>query len=398
MIPVRKTLALGLLGASLLSATAVQAQVTTPPANAQSPALTGLWLTTDFPEITEAIGDKIAINLHLENLNLPPQALRLDVKDLPAGWTWDFSGSGSTVGGAMVRPDQTVDLKLDLTPPKDAKTGTYAFHIEGRSDTQTYSLPMTLTLAAAAEAKVTLEPKLPALRGTPKSTFDFQISATNDSKEDQVFNLLAQLPPGFQASFKELYGSNELTSIPIKAGEKKDFKVTVTPPDGVAAGQYPAKVAVASPVANAQTDLMLDITGQPSLSLSGPDGRLSGEATAGKERSFTFTLANTGTAPATKVKLSTTPPSEWKVTFNPETIPELKPGDKVDVAVNMTPSDKAITGDYMVTVRANGDGASDSAAFRVTVTTSTVWGIAGLGIIGASLAVFAGAVTRYGRR
>ncbi len=98
------------------------------------------------------------------------------------------------------------------------------------------------------------------------------------------------------------------------------------------------------------------------------------------------------------MKLSTTPPNEWKVTFNPETIPEIKPGDKLEVAVNMTPSDKAIAGDYMVNVRANGEGASDTAAFRVTVTTSTVWGIAGLGIIGASLAVFAGAVTRYGRR
>ncbi len=206
------------------------------------------------------------------------------------------------------------------------------------------------------------------------------------------------MPPGFQATFKELYGSNELTSIPIKAGEKKDLKVTVTPPDGVAAGQYPVKVAVASPTVNAQTDLLLDITGQPQLSLSGPDGRLSGEATAGKERSFTFSLTNTGTAPASEVKLSTTPPNEWKVTFNPETIPEIKPGDKLEVAVNMTPSDKAIAGDYMVNVRANGEGASDTAAFRVTVTTSTVWGIAGLGIIGASLAVFAGAVTRYGRR
>jgi uncharacterized membrane protein len=213
-----------------------------------------------------------------------------------------------------------------------------------------------------------------------------------------VFNLLAQTPAGFQASFKEQYGSNELTSIPIKAGEKKDLKVTVTPPDGVAAGQYPVKVAVASPTVSAQTDLVLDITGQPSLSLSGPDGRLSGEATAGKERSFSFTLTNTGTAPATKVKLATSPPRDWKVTFDPEIIPELAPGDKAQVSVNMTPSDKAIAGDYMVTVRANGDGTSDSAAFRVTVVTSTVWGIAGLGIIGASLAVFAGAVTRYGRR
>ncbi len=397
MLPVRKTLALCLMGTSLAVAPAALAE-TAPAQGTIENRITGLWMTTDFPMVTHAAGDQIALNLHMENRNLPPQAVTLAVSGLPQGWEWDFTGDGTQVGGAMVRPDQTVDLKLEVKPPKDAKPGTYEFKIAGTSAAQSFELPISLTLAEAAAAKLTLEPKLPALRGTPKSSFDFQVTATNDSKEDQLFNLLAQLPPGFQATFKELYGSNELTSIPIKAGEKKDLKVTVTPPDTVAAGQYPVKVAVASPAVNATTDLVLDITGQPTLALSGPDGRLSGEAVAGKERSYTFTLSNTGTAPATEVKLSTTPPNEWKVTFSPETIPELKPGEKMDVAVNMTPSDKAIAGDYMVNVRVNGEGASDSAGFRVTVTTSTAWGIAGLGIIGASLAVFAGAVTRYGRR
>ncbi len=64
----------------------------------------------------------------------------------------------------------------------------------------------------------------------------------------------------------------------------------------------------------------------------------------------------------------------------------------------MTPADKAITGDYMVTVRAEGAGISDSSEFRVTVKTSTAWGIAGLGIIGASLLAFGASVARFGRR
>jgi uncharacterized repeat protein (TIGR01451 family) len=397
MNSVRKTLALGLMGASLLVPAMAAAQQG-PAGPGPESRLTGLWMTTDFPAITEAIGEGISLDVHVENRSLPPQAITLDVKGLPSGWSWEFSGNGNRIGATMVRPDHTVDIKLEIAPPKDAKPGTYAFQIAGRADSQTFELPVTLTLAQAAEAKVTLEPKLPALRGTPKSAFDFQLTARNESKEDQVFNLLAQVPPGFQATFKELYGSNELTSIPIKAGESKDIKVSVQPPGGIEAGQYPVKVAVASPRIQTATDLLMDITGQPSLALSGPDGRLSGEATAGRERTFTFALENTGTAPAKEIKFSASPPSGWKITYAPESIAELKPGEKADVAVNMTPSDKAITGDYMVSVRANGEGASDSANFRVTVTTSTVWGIAGLGIIGAALAVFAGAVSRYGRR
>ena len=57
-----------------------------------------------------------------------------------------------------------------------------------------------------------------------------------------------------------------------------------------------------------------------------------------------------------------------------------------------------IAGDYMVSVRANGSGASDHANFRVTVRTSTLWGVAGLGVIGASALMLGFAVTRYGRR
>ncbi len=191
MLPVRKTLALCLLGTSLAAATAASAQSVTPAVPAES-RLTGLWMTTDFPVLTQAIGDKIAIDLHMENRNLPPQAVKLDVTGLPAGWSWDFSGNGTEVGGAMVRPDQTVELKLELTPPADAKPGSYQFKVAGAAEGQSFELPISLTLDKAAEAKVTLEPKLPALRGTPKSAFDFQIATTNDSKEDQVFNLLAR--------------------------------------------------------------------------------------------------------------------------------------------------------------------------------------------------------------
>jgi uncharacterized membrane protein len=79
-------------------------------------------------------------------------------------------------------------------------------------------------------------------------------------------------------------------------------------------------------------------------------------------------------------------------------MPGLDTSGAQPLQVEITPSEKAIAGDYMVTIRANGDGASDSADFRVTVTTSTIWGVAGLGIIAAAVLVLALAVARYGRR
>ena len=61
-------------------------------------------------------------------------------------------------------------------------------------------------------------------------------------------------------------------------------------------------------------------------------------------------------------------------------------------------ADKAIAGDYVAAFRANGRGESASADFRITVTTSTLWGIVGVGIIAVALLVLLGAVARFGRR
>ncbi len=399
MRPTNAILASCLIASGLLFGVTANAQdmATAQPTLASQP-LTGLWLTTGYPSLTVHAGDNIQLDLTLQNKNLPPKRVAFSVDGLPSGWTYEFQGGGKTVTAAIVEPDSSQNLTLKLTPPKDAKSGSYDFTIAGKTDSQALDLPISLSLAAPAPAKVTMTPKLPALRGSPKSAFDFDVAVKNEAQSDQTFNLLAKGPDGFTTTFKEQYGSQELTSIPLKAGESKTLKVSVKPPQSVEAGQYKVQIAAASPTTSGQTALLLDVTGQPTVSLTGPEGRLSGDATAGQERTFKFTVENNGSAPATNVMLSSSSPQGWKITFDPEKVPSIAPGGKLPVSVNMTPSDKAIAGDYMVTVSANGDGTFDHANFRVTVLTSTMWGIAGLGIIGAAVVVLAFAVTRYGRR
>ena len=150
--------------------------------------------------------------------------------------------------------------------------------------------------------------------------------------------------------------------------------------------------------AKAQTRLTLDIAGQASLSLSGDDGRLSGDAYAGQEKSFPLVLHNSGSAPAQDIELTASPPSGWKVTFEPKQVAELAVDGEQKVNALVTPAPKALAGDYMVTMRASGSGQSESADYRVTVMTSTLWGMTGIGVIGAALLVLVGAVGRFGRR
>lgn len=157
-------------GAMLLCVTASGAQAQ----QATATELSGLWLTTDYPEITESLGDEIKLDLSLSNRNLPPRRVELGVDGLPDGWAWEISGSGKPVTAAMVAPDDHRTLRLKVTPPKDAKAGVFDFNIRGQSESDRLDLPISLKLTEAEPAKLTLEAKLPALRGSPARASTFR--------------------------------------------------------------------------------------------------------------------------------------------------------------------------------------------------------------------------------
>jgi uncharacterized membrane protein len=186
--------------------------------------------------------------------------------------------------------------------------------------------------------------------------------------------------------------------VPVDAGQTKDVKLKVTPPNTAAAGNYKVTARVGAEDASATADLGMTITGQPRLDISGREGLVSTRASAGRETTVPVVITNTGTAPAEDIQLSGSAPSGWKITFDPKTVDRINPNDNKEVQAQITPTEKAIAGDYVTTVRAAARGESASTNFRVTVTTSTMWGIAGVGIIGIALLVMVGAVAMYGRR
>ncbi|TWI76513.1 putative membrane protein [Bradyrhizobium huanghuaihaiense] len=364
-----------------------------------SPPLTGLWITTPHPEFSLKPGEAGSIQLSVRNAHQPPQRLGLSLEGLPEGWEAAFKGGGRQVSAVMVGPDETERLTLELKPPAGISAGTFALKVNARQDGQTISLPLSVRLSEAASGKLTLEPELPALRGTPRSTFSFRIKATNGGSDQSLFNLSARTPEGFQAKFKRGYGSEEITGLPINAGSSENITLDIVPSRAAPAGRYPIAVRLSGGDKSAETALSLEVTGEPQLRMVGPQERLSGDAVAGEESNFTFSLVNGGSAPATDIEMSASPPSGWSVTFEPKQIGSIAPNQTREVNVKIKPSERAVAGDYMVTLRSGGGGGlSESVQFRTTVRTSTIWGVAGLGVIAAAVLVLGGAVMRYGRR
>jgi uncharacterized membrane protein len=358
----------------------------------------GIFLMSDYPAVTLRPGETSTISLRLQNYDMTPERLALSVAGVPGDWTATLLGGGQPVAAAMPAANSSVSLSLRLDVPKNAAMGTQTITVAAQGSTSDLQLPINVTLAKDLPAKLTLTPQLPDLRGTSKSSFEYQLSIKNDSGKKLTVSLSAQAPQNFDTSFTEQYGTQELKAVPVDAGQSKDVKLKVAAPNSAAAGDYKVLARVTAEDASASADLAMTITGQPKLEISGREGLVSTRASAGKETTVPVIITNAGTSPAEDIQLTGSAPSGWKIIFDPKSIERIAPSDNKEVQALITPTEKAIAGDYVTTVRASARGESASTNFRVTVTTSTMWGIAGVGIIGVALLVMVGAVARFGRR
>jgi uncharacterized membrane protein len=359
----------------------------------------GLYLMTDYPAVTVRPGTTTNIPLRLQNYDLGPDRYQLSVTGVPSGWTATLLGGGQPVAAAMPAPDASVslELRLDVPAKADMTAQTITIEADGQGSNQA-SLPINVSLAKELPAKLSVESKLPELRGSPKSNFEYTLTIKNDSGRNLTARFAAEAPQNFETSFTEAYGTQELSSIPIPAGQSKDIKLKVRPPSTIDAGHFPVTVTVNAEDANAKVALALDVVGQPQLQVAGRDGLLSARAVAGEQSSIPIVVTNTGSAPAENIALAATAPTGWKVTFQPSTIDRLVPGKDSEVQALITPSDKSLAGDYMTSINATSRGEAASGQFRITVATSTMWGMAGAGVIGVALLLMLGAVARFGRR
>ncbi len=361
--------------------------------------ITGLFVTTKYPAMTIRAGETTTIDLAVRNFKLPPQQLQLSVPQAASGWKTSILGGGQPVAAVEVTPDSDERLQLRLEPPAGIGKGDYQFIVQAKNAQHDLKLAITLMIGDEVPAKLKLTTNFPALRGTATTSFKYRVTVTNDSGRDATVNLSADSPRNFQVGFTEAYGSQQITSIPIEAGKSKDVEASLTIPRDAPAADHKLMLRAKTEAASADLPVSLTIVGQPRLALSGEGGRLSGEAYSGQSSQLTVVLRNDGSEAARDIELTATTPEGWKSSFDPKQVAQLASGATQDVKVTLTPSEKAIAGDYQTTIRASGGtGLSESANFRITVLTSTLWGAVAIGIIAISLLVVVFAVARFGRR
>ena len=370
------------------------ALATVPLAGSGVLAAAGLTLTTPYPAITVSPGTTATFTISVATAN----AARVDLAlaGVPASWKAQLHGGGFVVGAVQTDGTKATDVRLDVDIPADA-TGTSRITVTATSSGTTASLPLDIKVEANAGGEVKVTPDYTALRGAANQSFTFNLAIANGKEEDLTYTATGEGPAGWAVDVT-VTGQAQAVSGTVKAGGAGNAAVKVTPATNADAGTY--KVAVVATVAGQAfpVELNVEITGSYAIQLSTPSQALSGHGASGSAVDQQFTITNTGTAALTNVVLSATPPTNWNVTFTPETTDTIAPGAVVTVTAKITPSGAAIAGDYSLTFNARAKEASDSTDFRFTVETSLFGAVIGVVLIVVAIGGLLWVFRRYGRR
>ncbi|WP_085991213.1 NEW3 domain-containing protein [Oceanobacillus senegalensis] len=362
-----------------------------------APVFAQATLYTPYTGLSATPGETIDYTIDVINNESTIQNVTFDLEGLPEGWKHTITANGNAIEQLSVRGNSEEQITLEVTVPLEIEQADYEFNLvatdqNGRST----ELPFLVKLAEEGTFETELNVDQPNLQGQTDSSFSYSATLKNRTAEEQNYALTANAPEGWGVQFKN--GSDNVTSVTVEPNSEKDITIDVTPPENASADTYEIGISAAGSGTSVETTLEAVITGSYDLKLTTPKGILSADITSGGDRVIDLVVENTGTAPLTNVELSASTPPNWESEFDTSTIPEIAPGESATVKATLTASDEAIAGDYVTTFKASAAETSAEADFRVSVHTSTLWGIIGVLII---LGVVAGLyymIKKYGRR
>ncbi len=360
----------------------------------------GLELSTTFPGLTVNAGDSLSFPLEFDSTLGSGQSVGLSVASIPEGWEGYFTGNNSEITQVYVRNgENSGDVTFELKIPADAENGAYTVTLNAVGESGAAdSLTLQLQVAAEEIGASSFTAQYPEQEGSSSATFSFDTTIANQSASEQTYSFSSNAPAGWTVTFQPAGDSTQVASLAVGARQSQGVTVTVVPPAGVEAGSYEISCAAVSAGDTLSEELSVVITGSYSMVLSTPSGLLSADASAGGETPVTLTLTNTSNTDLQNINLSSSAPDGWNVTFSESTVDLLEAGAAKEITAYITADEDALSGDYVVSISAKNSETADTAEFRISVKTDTVWGIVGVVLILAVVGGLGWVFHKYGRR
>ncbi len=262
------------------------------------------------------------------------------------------------------------------------------------------------------EESLDLVSEYPVIHGESGDSFEYVVAfdyeTDAEEEEARVFDITLIEPPEWQATAKKQYGDTGETIRAMRVNPNMPYpdrlKVTFSPlPDTKPEpSDYILTVEATSGDVKGTIELKAVVTEIPpthELGLVTNTGRLDTRAKSGEDNTLTLKLTNSGTGTVEDISFTSDKAEGWGITFDPNSIESLDPGESQEVEATIIPPNRTIAGDYSVTLTARGsDNSSDRVILRVSVQTPTAWGGAGIAIIAGVITGLVFLFRRLGRR
>ena len=354
-------------------------------------------LSTPWPAVEVEPGSDVTVTLEVGSS--PPQRVDLEVVEAPAGWDTLLRAGGFVVRAVTAHDgEDPTEVDLEVSIPFDAAEGTNRITVaatgqDGSQDQLDVELVVTEEVAGA----ITLETEFPELSAAADDGFSWNAELRNVLPGETTFALQAAGPPGWIVTARP--GSEpQATTVTLEGGDSETINVDAEPPVTVEAGRYDLLVVATGGGQRAELALVAEVEGTVGIALTTADERLNAEGPSGRVTRIGLVVSNTGSTPLEDVRLSADPPAGWEVSFDPDPLPTIAPGDSLDVTALVTPADDAITGDYALGIEVEAEGRADDVEIRFQVRTPLGWGAIGASIIALALAGLGVVFRVYGRR
>jgi len=366
----------------------------------------------EYPGKVIEENQRISLELIIKNNGRKDETVYLAVEKMPVGWEAKIEKYGDAITGIFVPSGESKTLTLSADEKDDDNRltpGEYRFEVKVSTADGQLSQTATANITVIKEEKkkakegeeekpVRITTSYPVLRGPSDSEFEFSVDIHNQTDKDDMFSLRAEKPKGWEVSFKPSYENKYIGTLSIKSNLSQSVDVAVSPAPKAEIGEHSIKVFAKSSDGEAEIDLKVILTGKHEIACKTLNGILSLTARKGQKANISMYVINEGSAPEKEISFTSFKPENWEVSFEPEKIEGLEPGDMKQVEVAISPAGEALVGDYSVAVHASGEQARDDIEFRVTVKAAATWGWIGVIIIVVVIVGLAIAFKRLGRR
>ena len=363
-----------------------------------------------FKDLTVGQGQEVTMDAEVVNRRRDPVEVSLSIEGVPQGWDVNFNSRYPSYpirsvmvqgGDQSTNKSTTVEFKAKV--PENTRAGNYQVKVTAKDTAGTTQYVTAINFRVTSKKVETgglkLTSQYPVLSTASGQTLKFTVDLKNETPKPLTVSLVAQPPPGWTVRFKPQFGDQQISSIQLKENASETLSVEMDTPAKAEAKEQPVRIQARAGAFEASTTLKVSLKGTQDLKMGSSSGTLNTSLTAGKKTPIDFLVGNAGTAPIRNLSFITKKPNDkWTVEFKPDKIDALNPGEVREIKMELLAPDRTIAGDYLLNLTANSPEVNKSVEFRVTVSTPTVWGWIGFGIVALVVIGLGIVFFRLGRR